>query len=53
MTASQRIRLIVALGVVNLVLATAGLGIGGIAIQQQAARSAAPDGVIAEVPTPG
>jgi hypothetical protein len=41
-TATQRARLIVALGVVNVVLATLALGLGGMELR---ARSAAPDSV--------
>ena len=42
MTAGQRVRLILSLGVLNLVLATIALGIGGVELQQRAAASRRP-----------
>ncbi len=47
MTSSQRVRLILSLGVLNLVLATIALGIGGVELQQQAAASARPTAIAA------
>ena len=49
-TPGQRVRLILSLGVLNLVLATIALGIGGVELQQQAA--ATPGSDIAAIPTP-
>ena len=50
-TPGQRVRLILSLGVLNLVLATIALGIGGVELQQQAAASQRPAD-IAAIPTP-
>lgn len=50
MTSSQRARLILSFGVLNIVLATIALGIGGVELQQRAAASGGPS-QIAVVPT--
>lgn len=50
MTTSQRARLILSLGVLNIVLATIALGIGGFELQQRASASGGPS-QIAVVPT--
>src|SRR5919108_3502555 len=50
-TASQRARLVLSLGVLNIVLATIALSVGGVELQQRASASGGPSQV-AIVPTP-
>ena len=49
MSPGQRVRLILSLGVLNLVLATIALGIGGVELQQQAEASRRPADIAAVI----
>ncbi len=52
MTTAQRARLILSLGVLNLVLATIALGIGGVGLQQRNAASGQPPVAVVNNPSP-
>ncbi len=53
MTTAQRARLVLSLGVLNLVLATIAIGIGGVGLQQRAEGSGQPLVAVVTTPTPG
>ena len=52
MTTAQRARLILSLGVLNLVLATIAFGIGGVGLQQRNAASGQPPVAVVNTPSP-
>ena len=51
MTTAQRARLILSLGVLNLVLATIAFGIGGVGLQQRNAASGQPPVAVVNTPS--